>query len=415
MIRSLTIGIPIYSESPANLSERLTSFRISYEKLAQEHLINTRTIRLTLPPPGLDHNLSPDGLRSMLDVVQKLANDVGARWYCLPVDLFSENARDSFLSELQSFISRDSQLFVNLIAATENEISMSGVQSASKFILNLARRSSNGIDNFRVGISAACPAGTPFFPFARHHGDSVSFSIAMETTSLALKIAEHARREDWPLSIFQAKLINILCTTMLQVDRFGNQLAEECQIDYAGLDASFAPFPDGFTSVAKVIELMGPTPIGSYGTVFMTSVLTDAIKEAARLAGIKTIGFNGVMFSVLEDNGLTDANNFRALTIDKLALYSTVCGCGIDMVPVSSTVFHEDLSSLILDVASLAVRLKKPLGVRLLPIPNKLANEYTQLNLDFLCDSRVMDTGISASKILLSDDVWRYNKDREII
>lgn len=67
------------------------------------------------------------------------------------------------------------------------------------------------------------------------------------------------------------------------------------------------------------------------------------------------------MFSVLEDNGLTDANNFRALTIDKLALYSTVCGCGIDMAPVPSSMFQEDISSLILDVASLAVRLKKPL------------------------------------------------------
>ena len=412
MIRSLTIGIPIFSTSLTNLSERLTNFRCSYEKLGQKLQLNIRTIRLTLPPPRLNHDMSPDGLRSMLDGVRKLANDAGARWYCLPVDLFSENVRAGFLSEVQSLVFRDSQLFVNLIAATENEICMSGAQSASKFILNLARRSSNGIDNFRVGISAACPAGTPFFPFARHQGDSLNFSIAMETTSLALRIAEQARKELWSLSFFQQKLIDTLCAAMLQVDRFGHLLAEESGVDYAGLDASFAPFPDGSTSVAKVIELLGPTPIGSYGTVFMTSVLTDAIKEAARLGGIKTVGFNGVMFSVLEDNGLTDANNFRALTIDKLALYSTVCGCGIDMAPVPSSMFQEDISSLILDVASLAVRLKKPLGVRLLPIPNKLVNEYTQLNLDFLCDSRVMDTGISASKLLLSDDVWRYHKDR---
>lgn len=210
MIRSLTIGIPIFSMSLTNLSERLTNFRGSYEKLGQKLQLNIRTIRLTLPPPRLNHDMSPDGLRSMLDGVRKLANDAGARWYCFGcADLFSENVRAGFLSEVQSLVFRDSQLFVNLIAATENEICMSGAQSASKFILNLVTRSSNGIDNFRVGISAACPAGTPFFPFARHQGDSLNFSIAMETTSLALRIAEQARKELWSLSFFQQKLIRI--------------------------------------------------------------------------------------------------------------------------------------------------------------------------------------------------------------
>ena len=52
--------------------------------------------------------------------------------------------------------------------------------------------------------------------------------------------------------------------------------------------------------------------------------------------------------------------------------------------------FAEDLAGLVLDIATLAVRLRKPLGVRVLPVPNKAVNEYTELNLDFLCDSRVM-------------------------
>ena len=108
------------------------------------------------------------------------------------------------------------------------------------------------------------------------------------------------------------------------------------------------------------------------------------------------------MYSVLEDNGLTDANNLRSLSLEKLALLSTVCGCGIDMVPVPGTMFAEDLTGLVLDIATLAVRLKKPLGLRVLPVPNKAVNEYTELNLDFLCDSRVMDPGISASKPMLA-------------
>ena len=50
--------------------------------------------------------------------------------------------------------------------------------------------------------------------------------------------------------------------------------------------------------------------------------------------------------------------------------------------------------------------------MRVLPIPNRAVNEYTALNLDFLCDSRVMDPGLSGSKPLLPDPVWRYAVDR---
>jgi hypothetical protein len=71
------------------------------------------------------------------------------------------------------------------------------------------------------------------------------------------------------------------------------------------------------------------------------------------------------------------------------------------------------VTGLVLDIAALAIRLRKPLGVRLLPIPNKAVNEYTQLNLDFLCDSRVMDPGISTSRPILSDPLWRYGNSRE--
>lgn len=412
MIRSLTVGVPIFSASKTELSSRLAIFNQLAAKLSEQYQLPVRTIRLTLPPPRLHQDASPGMLRSVLDSVRELAHNAGARWYCLPIDLFAENTREGFLEEVQTLLVKDSQLFVNLISATEQAISMAGAAEASRFILNLARRSSNGIDNFRVGISAACPAGTPFFPFARHDGDSLSFSIALETTGLTLSLAEKARLHCWSLSEFQQALILQLSELMRNIELFGQQLSAETGFDYRGLDASLAPFPDGKTSVASIIECMGPTPVGSHGTVFMTSVLTDAIKLAAVHAQARLAGFNGVMFSVLEDNGLTNANNLRALSLEKLALFSTVCGCGIDMVPVPSSMFSEDISGLILDIAALAVRLKKPLGVRLLPIPNKVVNEYTQLNLDFLCDSRVMDPGISASKAPLSDEVWRYGADR---
>lgn len=412
MIRSITIGVPVYGRPKGELTERLAQFRRQAQALTQAAGLTPRTMRLTLPPPALDAETAPGALRSIVETTHTLADAAGARWTCLPLDLFEARGRAALLEEAQALVVRDTRLFLNLIVADAQSVSMDAANAAARFVLKLARRSDNGIDNFRVGMSAACPAGTPFFPFSRHDGEGFAFSLAMETTPTALAIARQARAEGAAMSVFQDRLIAALAADMARVDGLGRELAAATGFEYRGLDGSLAPFPDGETSVGRLVELLGPSPVGAFGSVFVTSVLTEAIKTAAQRAGARMVGFNGVMYSVLEDNGLTDANNLRTLSIEKLALMSTVCGCGIDMVPVPATMFAEDLAGLVLDIATLAVRLRKPLGVRVLPIPNRAVNEYTALNLDFLCDSRVMDPGLSASKPLLCDPVWRWAADR---
>jgi uncharacterized protein (UPF0210 family) len=413
MIRSLTMGVPIYSRSKQALARQLEAFGGHLARLGQELGIQTRTVRLTLPvAPSGGEGHQPGALSSVMDGVRDLADVLGARWYCLPLDLLRPGAHGAVLDEAQTLVLRDSRLFVNLIAADPDVISIEGAHSASRFILSLARRGNTGIDNFRVGVSAACPAGTPFFPFSRHEGDEPGFSLALETASLALQCAERARAEQGSLLEFQERLIEALAAEMRRVDAFGRALEEASGVEYRGLDGSLAPFPDGVTSIGRLVELLGPSPVGAHGTIFITSVLSDAIKTACVRAQARTVGFNGVMYSLLEDNGLAGANNLRAVTIEKLAVFSTVCGCGIDMVPVPGTMFAEDLAGLVLDISALAVRLRKPLGVRVLPIPTRTVNEMTQLNLDFLCDSRVMDVGISASAPMLSGGAWRYAANR---
>lgn len=412
MIRAITIGVPVQACAAGELAARLQQFRRQADALTGAAGCTPRTVRLTLPPPAIDAEASPGMLRSLVDSTHGLADAAGARWTCLPLDLGVERGRSALLDEAMALVVRDERLFLNLIVADEQAIHMDAAQAAARFVLKLARRSANGVDNFRVGLSAACPAGLPFFPFSRHDGDALAFSIALETTPVALELAEAARRERWPLSRFQDRLIEALAGLMGRIDAMGRALADASGFVYRGLDGSLAPFPDGRTSVGRLVELLGPSPVGAHGSVFVTSVLSEAIKTAGARAGARLVGFNGVMYSVLEDNGLTDANNLRSLSVEKLALLSTVCGCGIDMVPVPGTMFAEDLSALVLDLSALAVRLRKPLGVRVLPIPNRAVNEYTELNLDFLCDSRVMDPGISASKPLLSDPTWRYAHER---
>lgn len=208
--------------------------------------------------------------------------------------------------------------------------------------------------------------------------------------------------------MFADRFIDYLQARLEAIDVFARELATKTGVEYAGLDASLAPFPDGDISIGKLLSNLGARPSGSQGTLFLTSILTNCIKTAVKRSNALATGFNGVMFSVLEDDELASANNRRRLSIDTLNAWSTVCGCGLDMIPIPGSTLVEDISAIILDTSALAVRLKKPLGVRLLPIPGKEVNEFTQFNFDFLCNSRVINIDKTDVHFCEHAANWKY-------
>ena len=92
------------------------------------------------------------------------------------------------------------------------------------------------------------------------------------------------------------------------------------------------------------------------------------------------------MYSILEDIGFVEESTFD---IQSVLLYSAVCSCGLDMIPLPGNIKTEIISSIIVDVFALAMKLNKPLGVRLLPIPGKEVGDKTNFNHDFICNSKI--------------------------
>ena len=116
---------------------------------------------------------------------------------------------------------------------------------------------------------------------------------------------------------------------------------------FTGFDASLAPFPDENISVLDVLQELGMEEFGSYGTVYLTESLTRMLKSALLESNVISAGFNGVMYSLLEDKGLCRDNNNDRFDINSLMLYSTVCGCGLDMIPIPGEFIQEEVVSLI--------------------------------------------------------------------
>jgi uncharacterized protein (UPF0210 family) len=106
-------------------------------------------------------------------------------------------------------------------------------------------------------------------------------------------------------------------------------------------------------------------------------------------------GYCGIMLPVCEDRRLSeiqDGGRCRAsYDVSHLMNVSSVCGVGVDTVPLPEDVKEEDVRGVILDVAGLAERWNKPLSVRMFPVPGKKKGERTEFDSPFLCNTKVFE------------------------
>jgi uncharacterized protein len=147
------------------------------------------------------------------------------------------------------------------------------------------------------------------------------------------------------------------------------------------------------------MERMGVPRAGLHGSLAAAAILTEIIERAR----FPKIGFSGLMLPVLEDAVLAQRAAEGSLTIKDLLLYSSVCGTGLDTIPLPGNTTAGQIAALLLDVCALSLRLNKPLTARLMPIPGKKAGDPTSFDFGYFANSRVMALEAEALKGPLSE------------
>jgi uncharacterized protein (UPF0210 family) len=110
-----------------------------------------------------------------------------------------------------------------------------------------------------------------------------------------------------------------------------------------------------------------------------------------REAQFPRCGFSSIMLPVLEDRIMAQRSVENLYALDSLLLYSTVCGTGLDTIPLPGDVSVEELSAILLDVATLALIADKPLTARLMPVPGKRAGDMTDFQFEYFANARILD------------------------
>jgi uncharacterized protein len=265
------------------------------------------------------------------------------------------------------------------VASADGGVHTGAIRSAAETIAAIARSSPGGEGNFRFAATANCPPGTPFFPAAWHQGEA-SFAIGLETPPLLLS-AMQSRPGDVPVA---HQVSAVMDNALMPLQRQAEEISHRTGRRYLGIDTSPAPGPDA--SIGEVIETITGAPFGSISTLRACANITDGLKKLR----VKTCGYSGLMLPIVEDTVLAKRAAEGHYGIQELLLYSSVCGTGLDVVPIPGDSSKEALELVISDVAALSAKYQKPLSARLFPIPGKKAGDAVTFNNPFLTDSVVM-------------------------
>ena len=307
---------------------------------------------------------------------EKFAASIG------PAMLNSEDS-DSQAELLGEILSNTKKLNGTVVVAGEDGVRWNAVGAAARVMKKL-EETEHSQGNFRFAAIAMVPPLTPFFPAAYHTGFGHQFAIALESANVVAAAFKDAR----DLGMARQRLIDSLAATAFDVEHHAGRVDQETGWAYMGIDLS--PAPAGDVSIGAAIENLTTQPFGMSGTLTAAATITSAVKDVK----VKQTGYSGLMLPILEDKRLAQRWSEGHVPLDALLSYSAVCGTGLDTVPLPGDISADQLSLIIGDMASLAVKWHKPLSARLLPVLGKGWGEMTEFNDPFLVNAKLQSLDV---------------------
>ena len=316
-----------------------------------------------------------------------------------PVLADTPEADLSRLEAIPDLIRATETVFAGVLVARKDQgCHLEAIRRTAKIVHEIAHTSELGFGNLRLTMLANVGSHTPFFPAAYHDGGAPALAIATESADLAVA----AFSQSGSLDEARAKLVAAVTEAGQRIAGLVGPLAEGNGYRFPGIDCSLAPVPEEARSIGAAVERLGVDRFGAAGTLFVAALWTDCVRQAR----YPRCGFNGLMLPVLEDATLAARSREGLFTVNDLLLYSSVCGTGLDTVPLPGDVSEEELAGILLDVAALALRLDKPLTARLMPVPGARAGDLTTFDFAYFANGRVLDVKGLGSRDLFARGGW---------
>ncbi|MDO4166307.1 MAG: PFL family protein [Eubacteriales bacterium] len=268
---------------------------------------------------------------------------------------------------------------VNL-GSTKTGLNMDAVKLMGEIVLETAKATADkdSIGCAKLVVFCNAPDDNPFMAGAFHgvtEADEI-INVGVSGPGVMRKALESVRGTDF------GTLCNKVKKTAFKITRVGQLVAREASerlgIPFGIIDLSLAPTPAIGDSIADIFEEMGLERAGAPGTTAALALLNDQVKKGGVMASSYVGGLSGAFIPVSEDQGMINAVEDGALTLEKLEAMTCVCSVGLDMIAIPGDTKETTIAGIIADEMAIGMVNQKTTAVRLIPVIGKQVGETVE-------------------------------------
>lgn len=266
------------------------------------------------------------------------------------------------------------------VGSTKTGIDMDAVKLMGEIVLKTAEytKDNDSLGCAKLVVFCNAPDDNPFMAGAFHgvtEADAI-INVGVSGPGVVKKALEQVRGESFEV------LCETIKKTAFKITRVGQLVAQEASrrmgIPFGIIDLSLAPTPAIGDSVAEILEEIGVEYAGAPGTTAALALLNDQVKKGGIMASSYVGGLSGAFIPVSEDQGMIDAVEAGALTLEKLEAMTCVCSVGLDMIAIPGDVPPATISGIIADEMAIGMINQKTTAVRLIPVIGKGIGEMVE-------------------------------------
>ncbi len=266
------------------------------------------------------------------------------------------------------------------LGSTRTGINMDAVRLMGTIIKQAAEhtKDNDSLGCAKLVVFCNAPDDNPFMAGAFHgvtEGDFV-INVGVSGPGVVKHALEECRDSDFEI------LCETIKKTAFKITRVGQLVAREASrrlnVPFGIVDLSLAPTPAVGDSVADILKEIGLEHPGAPGTTAALALLNDQVKKGGVMASSYVGGLSGAFIPVSEDQGMIEAVEAGALTLEKLEAMTCVCSVGLDMIAVPGDTSEETISGIIADEMALGMVNAKTTAVRLIPAYGKKVGDRVE-------------------------------------
>ena len=423
-VRTITMGISLLDCIDSKLDkvnvkvyDKITTMARNLvqtgEDISREFGIPVVNKRISVTPIALVGGAackSPEDFVSLARTLDRAAKEVGVNFiggYSALVSKGMTKADENLIRSIPAAMAETERVCSSVnVGSTKTGINMDAVKLMGEIVKQTAEntREQDSLGCAKLVIFCNAPDDNPFMAGAFHGVTEADAIINVGVSGPG--VVKHA------LTKVRGKDFEVLCETIkktsFKVTRVGQLVAQEASrrlgVPFGIVDLSLAPTPAIGDSVAEILEEIGLESVGAPGTTAALALLNDQVKKGGVMASSYVGGLSGAFIPVSEDQGMIDAVNAGALTLEKLEAMTCVCSVGLDMIAIPGDTKPTTISGIIADEMAIGMINQKTTAVRLIPVIGKGVGETVEFGgllgyapvmpvNQFSCDAFVNRTG----------------------